>query len=236
MNILEVKRGVNIKKIHLVEDGEYLATLLTTYLEDEGYVVKTFNDGLKACKEINTDVDLWILDIMVPGMNGYTLIKEIKKHNKGVPVIFMSARNAELDRVIGLEMGSDDYLPKPFLPRELVLRVNRLLKQEKIKTDYSFESIGEYSFRRETRDLSVNGESIVLTNKEYDLLDYFIQNIGVAVKRDEIIDYVWAIDYFGSSRVVDDTIRRIRKKVPRLPIENVYGYGYIMKLEYSDEK
>ncbi|XVE34006.1 response regulator transcription factor [Wukongibacter baidiensis] len=225
-----------IRKIYLVEDEEHLATLLTTYLEDEGYEVKIFNDGLKAYKEISTDVDLWILDIMVPGMNGYTLIKEIKKHNKEVPVIFMSARNAELDRVIGLEMGSDDYLPKPFLPRELVLRVNRLLKQEKRKTDHSSEFIGEYSFRRQTRDLAIDGESIILTNKEYDLLDYFIKNIGIAVKRDEIIDYVWGIDYFGSSRVVDDTIRRIRKKAPRLPIENVYGYGYIMKREYSDEK
>lgn len=236
MNEPGVERGVNIKKIYLVEDEEHLTTLLTTYLEDEGYVVKTFSDGLKAYKEISNNVDLWILDIMVPGMNGYTLIKEIKKHNKDVPVLFMSARNAELDRVIGLEMGSDDYLPKPFLPRELVLRVNRLLNKEKSKTEHSTGFIGEYLFRWQTRDLSINGESIVLTNKEYDLLDYFIQNIEVAIKRDEIIDNVWGVDYFGSSRVVDDTIRRIRKKAPRLPIENVYGYGYIMKRELSDEK
>lgn len=231
-----MKRGVSIKKIYLVEDEEHLTTLLTTYLKDEGYVVKTFSDGLKAYKEISDDVDLWILDIMVPGMNGYTLIKEIKKHNKDVPVLFMSARNAELDRVIGLEMGSDDYLPKPFLPRELVLRVNRLLNKEKIKTDHSSELIGEYLFRRQKRDLFIDGESIVLTNKEYDLLDYFIKNMEVAVKRDEIIDNVWGVDYFGSTRVVDDTIRRIRKKAPKLPIENVYGYGYIMKRELSDEK
>ncbi|WP_330404407.1 response regulator transcription factor [Vallitalea okinawensis] len=231
-----MKRGVSIKNIYLVEDEEHLSSLLTTYLEDEGYKVKTFSDGLKAYKEINNDVDLWILDIMVSGMNGYTLIKEIKKLNKEIPVIFMSARNAELDRVIGLEMGSDDYLPKPFLPRELVLRVNRLLNNANSKIVDSTELIGDYLFRRQTRDLSIDDENIVLTNKEYDLLNYFIQNLEVAVKRDEIIDNVWGLDYFGSSRVVDDTIRRIRKKAPYLPIENVYGYGYILKRELSYEK
>lgn len=227
--------GDDIKKIYMVEDEEHLATLLKTYLEDEGYEVTVFHNGMKAYKAIEEDVDLWILDIMVPEMNGFTLIKEIKKQSKKIPVIFMSARNAELDRVIGLEMGSDDYLPKPFLPRELVLRVNRLLQQEIKVEKEDNETLGDYTFRRSTRDLANNGEAIVLTNKEYDLLDYFIVNLEVAVKRDEIIDNVWGENYFGSSRVVDDTIRRIRKKAPGIPLENVYGYGYIMKRELEDE-
>ncbi|WDV48297.1 response regulator transcription factor [Clostridiaceae bacterium M8S5] len=224
-----------MKTIYLVEDEEHLATLITTYLQDEGYKVNIFNNGLKAYKSIGDDVDLWVLDIMVPGMNGYTLIKEIRKQNSNVPVIFMSARNAELDRVIGLEMGSDDYLPKPFLPRELVLRVNRILKQERVIAEITEIKIGEYLFKRQARELLRGNKNIILTNREFELLDYLIKNIGIAVSRDEIIDYVWGEEYFGSTRVVDDTIRRLKKKACELPIDNVYGYGYIMKNGYYDE-
>lgn len=205
-------------------------------MQDEGYDVKIFNDGLDAYKAIGNDVDLWVLDIMVPGMNGYTLIKEIKKKDTSVPVIFMSARNAELDRVIGLEMGSDDYLPKPFLPRELVLRVNRLLKQERVIVENTDIQIGEYLFKRQARELLKGAENIILTNKEFELLDYLIKNTGIAVNRDEIIDHVWGEEYFGSTRVVDDTIRRLKKKACGLPIDTVYGYGYIMKSRYDDDE
>jgi len=220
-----------MKRIFLVEDEKPLSDLLVSYLTDADYEVKTFDNGLDAKKSIMERPDLWVLDIMLPGMDGYALIKEIKTATPEVPVIFMSARSAELDRVIGLEMGSDDYLPKPFLPRELVLRVNRILKTEPTHQGALIMPLGPYTFHRQKRVIIAGNEEVLLTVKEYDILEFLIANRGKASSRNEIIDAVWGTDYFGSGRVVDDTLRRLRKKVPELPIENVYGYGYILKTE-----
>lgn len=224
-----------MKKIFLVEDEKSLSHLLASYLTDAGYDVTIFDDGLTAREAIDKYPDLWVLDIMLPGMDGFSLIKEIKKITPEIPVLFMSARSAELDRVIGLEMGSDDYLPKPFLPRELVLRVNRLLKitpehPQEIKSDAPV-SLGNYSFNRHKRVLVNQEEEISLTIKEYDTLEFLIAHHDLAISRTQIIDTVWGENYFGSDRVVDDTLRRLRKKAPELPLEAVYGYGYILKLE-----
>ncbi|TCO67738.1 response regulator transcription factor [Marinisporobacter balticus] len=199
-----------MKQIFLVEDEKPLRNLLVSYLADAKYYVKTFHNGLDAKKP-----DLWILDIMLPGMDGYALIKQIKSNTPEIPVVFMSARSAELDRVIGLEMGSDDYLPKPFLPRELVLRVNRLLNIKK-KQGEVIVPLGPYTFHRQKRIISNSHEEIVLTVKEYDILEFLIDNRGNAISRTNIIDAVWGTNYFGSERVIDDTLRRLRKKVPHL--------------------
>lgn len=216
-----------MKTIYLVEDEISLAHLLETYLKEAGYEVKAFNDGLEAKRAILEKPDLWILDIMLPGLDGYALIKEIKAACPQVPVIFMSARSAELDRVIGLEMGSDDYLPKPFLPREMVLRVNRILKVTSAKEVVAIPGV---EFDRVKRLLKNQETEISLTVKEFDLLEYFFENINVAISRNDILDHVWGVDYFGSERVIDDTLRRIRKKIPELPIETVYGFGYILRV------
>jgi two-component system response regulator CssR len=221
-----------MKKIYLVEDEKALSQLLSAYLTDSGYTVVIFDDGLKAKLKINEAPDLWILDIMLPGMDGYALIKEIKKATPNIPVIFISARNAELDRVIGLEMGSDDYLPKPFLPRELVLRVNHILSHTKQPSaENGRYNLGPYVFDRSKRIISINDEILTFSVKEYDLLEFLIKHLNQAVSRNDMIDSVWGIDYFGSDRVVDDTLRRLRKKMPELSIEPVYGYGYILKGE-----
>ncbi|WP_326498359.1 response regulator transcription factor [Clostridium brassicae] len=220
-----------MKKIFLVEDEKNLSDLLVSYLTNAEYNVITFNNGLDAKNAISEKPSLWILDIMLPGIDGYSLIKEIKNNTPEIPVIFMSARSAELDRVIGLEMGSDDYLPKPFLPRELVLRVNRILKNKKSKQGEIAVSLGPYIFHRQKRVIINNSEEITLTVKEYDILEFLITNRGTAISRTEIIDNIWGTDYFGSERVVDDTLRRLRKKVHNLPLETVYGYGYMLKME-----
>src|SRR5690348_1650593 len=115
--------------IYLVEDEEHLNQLLKKYLEKEGYKVVSFTNGESALQKIEDLPDLWILDIMLPDIDGYQLIKAIKEYNQATPVIFMSARNQELDRVVGLELGSDDYLSKPFLPRELVIRTNKIIQR-----------------------------------------------------------------------------------------------------------
>lgn len=222
---------INLKKIFLVEDEKLLVDLLASYLIEAGYDVKSFNDGIDAKNSILEKPDLWVLDIMLPGMDGYSLIKEIKSRTPDVPVIFMSARNAELDRVVGLEMGSDDYLPKPFLPRELVLRVNRILNKGENRQNKSVVQIGPYIFNRERRIISNEDEEITLTVKEYEFLDLLINSHEKAISRADIIDIIWGSDYVGSERVVDDTLRRLRKKLPNLPLETVYGYGYMLKLE-----
>lgn len=222
-----------MQRIYMVEDEKNLNNLLTRYLEAAGYAVTAFTDGIQALERAGDDPDLWILDIMVPGADGFQLIKAIRSVHPDIPVLFMSARNAELDRVIGLEMGSDDYLPKPFLPRELVLRAQKLLQRSRpVPTaERPPEQLGTYSIHFDSRIATVNGENLNLTVKEYEMLAYLLENTGKALTRAQMIDAIWGADYFGSERVVDDTLRRLRKKMPDLIIEAVYGYGYRFRKE-----
>lgn len=223
------------KIIYLVEDEKSLNILLERYLQLEGYKVTTFLDGDSALQKIKDMPDLWILDIMLPGADGYELIKKIKDNNKNTPVIFMSARNEELDRVVGLELGSDDYLSKPFLPRELVIRTNKLMERiygdEKERVLELLITIGDYVISKTQRTVFLREIEIQLTKMEFELLSYLAENKNILISRDQILRNVWGDDYFGSDRVVDDTIRRLRKKVDKLNIETVYGYGY--KLVYK---
>ncbi|MCB2296608.1 response regulator transcription factor [Clostridium tagluense] len=225
------------KRIYLVEDEISLNLLLEKYLQREGYEVTTFSDGNSAIARIHDMPDLWILDIMLPDIDGYQIIKAIKTNNKNTPVIFMSARNEELDRVVGLELGSDDYLSKPFLPRELIIRTNKLLERisgiakENATQPINDLNLGGYCISKKQRTVFLGKDEVILTNKEFELLYYFIENKNNLVSREQILDTVWGDDYFGSDRVVDDTIRRIRKKVDKFTIETIYGYGY--KLVYK---
>ncbi|MCB2360560.1 response regulator transcription factor [Clostridium estertheticum] len=225
------------KKIYLVEDEINLNLLLEKYLEREGYEVTTFSTGNPAIARIKDMPDLWILDIMLPDIDGYEIIKAIKAFNKNTPVIFMSARNEELDRVVGLELGSDDYLSKPFLPRELIIRTNKLLERISGTNKADVTSISDdlnmagYCISKKQRTVFIGSDEIVLTKKEFELLYYFIENKNNLVSREQILDNVWGDDYFGSDRVVDDVIRRLRKKIDKFTIETVYGYGY--KLVYK---
>ncbi|MGC5327203.1 response regulator transcription factor [Brevibacillus sp. SYSU BS000544] len=214
--------------IYLVEDEENLHQLLRKYLEKEGYQVESYFTGESARQRISDMPALWILDIMLPDVDGYQLIREIKEYNPRTPVIFMSARNQELDRVVGLELGSDDYLSKPFLPRELIIRTNKLMERlygdkEERMTAIQIE---DYLVDKKQRTVFDREQEIVLTNKEFSLLLYFIENKNTVVTREQILEKVWGDNYFGSDRVVDDTIRRVRKKITRIQIETLYGFGY----------
>jgi two-component system, OmpR family, response regulator CssR len=217
-------------RIYLVEDEKSLNILLDKYLQREGYDVTTFFNGNSALERIKDRPDLWILDIMLPDIDGYQLIKAIKSENSKTPVIFMSARNEELDRVVGLELGSDDYLSKPFLPRELIIRTNKIIERlygkEKIDVLDKTISISEYTINQSQRTVLQDGTEIQLTNKEFELLLYFVENINHLVSREQILLKIWGDNYYGSDRVVDDTIRRLRKKMDKLTIDTVYGYGY----------
>ncbi|MFD1356382.1 response regulator transcription factor [Fictibacillus halophilus] len=214
--------------IYLVEDEQDLSHVLKAYMEKEGWNVSVYHNGEDALKNSEgSPPHLWILDIMLPGMDGYEIIKEIKK-NSDIPVIFISARDQDLDRIVGLELGSDDYLAKPFMPRELVIRVKKLLTRV-YETGNRMPQIIEitgYTIDPISRRITRDGDIINLTGKEIDVLLYLIENKGKSRKREEILEYVWGDDYFGSERAVDDVIRRVRKKMPRLNLETVYGAGY----------
>lgn len=214
-------------KIYLVEDDNNLNLILTTYLKKEGWQVSSFLTGKEAKDAINNPPDLWILDIMLPDIDGYQLIKEIKLTTPNIPVIFISARDADIDRVLGLELGSDDYLAKPFLPRELIIRTKNLLERV-YGSDYPVLDIPPYTIEEKSRRVKLEDNIIDLTSKEFDLLLYFAENQGIALSREQILESIWGSDYFGTDRVVDDLIRRLRKKMPELRIETIYGYGYRM--------
>ena len=213
-------------KICLVEDEMDLANLIKTYLEKAGYQVTLFNKGNDALNYIGNDVDLWILDIMLgDDVNGYDIIKEIRNKDNNVPVIFTSARDQDLDKILGLELGSDDYITKPYSSKELVLRVNNIIKRvySKDLTKITYEN---YIIDIEKRTVTEDNNEINLTTLEFDLLQMFLTNKNKSFSRDDILNIIWGENYFGTDRVVDDLIRRLRKKMPNLNINTMYGYGY----------
>jgi len=210
--------------INIVEDERDLNELVKRYLEKEDYIVNSYLTFDEAYDHIDDHVDLWILDIMLGDKSGFDLIEEIKKHNSSIPVIFMSARDKEFDRIIGLEKGSDDYITKPFSPKELVLRVNNIIKR--VYKDNNRIVIANYEIDENQRTVFENGKQIELTTKEFDLLLLFVHNKGTAFLREQILEKVWDESFYGSDRVVDDTLRRLRKKLPNINIQTIYGFGY----------
>lgn len=220
-------------KIALVEDEKNLSSLVCKYLKNDNYEVISYFDGESALNAISDDVDLWILDIMLPGIvTGYDLIKKIRENNPKKPVIFTSARDQDIDKIMGLELGSDDYVSKPYSIRELMLRVKNLLNRS-YSSSTNKENLDEFSgyvIDYDKRIVTENGTNINLTSKEYDLLLFLLQNKSKAFSRNQILDAVWGNDYFGSDRVVDDLMRRLRQKMPNLSVETIYGYGYRLSI------
>ena len=214
-------------KICLVEDEIDLATVVKMYLEKAGYDVITFTKGADAIDYIGNKVDVWILDIMLgDDVNGYDVIKAIREKYPLVPVIFTSARDQDLDRILGLELGSDDYITKPYSSKELVLRVNNIIKRVYQSTESKIIYYLDYSIDLDKRIVSVKDKPIKLTTLEFDLLILLVENINKSFSREDILDAVWGNDYFGSDRAVDDLVRRLRKKMPLLNVNTIYGYGY----------
>ena len=214
------------KVICVVEDEKAINDLVAQYLKKEGYEARSYYTYEEASEHVgDDDVHLWIVDIMLDDKSGFDLIEEIRLQGRDIPVIFMSARDKEFDRIIGLEKGSDDYITKPFSPKELVLRVNNVIKRV-YKNDNNRIMIDGYELDEEQRKVFAGSTEIDLTTKEFDLLMMFIKNKGIAFSRDKILENVWEENYYGSDRVVDDTLRRLRKKLPNLNIHTIYGYGY----------
>lgn len=214
-------------KIYYVEDEKDLSEIIRKYLLREGYETTVFYDGETAMKHIDDQVDMWILDIMLTGdVSGYDLIKALKEKNSPAAVIFTSARDQDLDKIMGLELGSDDYLAKPYSPRELILRVKAVLKRHYHGYSNELMVYADYEINVTKREIRSKDQFIELTNKEFELLLFFLKNINTAFEREEILKHVWGDNYYGSDRVVDDLLRRLRHKMPQLKIETIYGYGY----------
>lgn len=214
-------------KICLVEDEKNLNDLIRSYLERENYEVVNFYNGNDALAYIGKEkIHLWILDIMLgDDITGYDLIKKIRETDKEVPVIFTSARDQDIDKIIGLELGSDDYITKPYSSKELVLRVGKIIERvyKKITNIKEYEC---YKVDVDKRIVIEKTKELNLTTLEFDLLLLLLDHKNKSFSREEILKYVWGEDYFGSDRVVDDLVRRLRKKMPKLHINTIYGYGY----------
>ena len=224
---METRGEMQVKKvIAIVEDEKDLNELVKRYLEKEGYEVRSYLTYEEASAHTSDDdVHCWILDIMLDDKSGFDLIEEIRMQSTEVPVVFMSARDKEFDRIIGLEKGSDDYITKPFSPKELVLRINNIMKRT-YKEDANRIVVDGYEIDEAQRLVFEKGRELDLTTKEFDLLMLFVKNKGTAFLREQILEQVWDVNYFGSDRVVDDTLRRLRKKMPNLSIHTIYGFGY----------
>lgn len=210
----------------LVEDEKNLNSLIKAYLEKAGYSVVSFLNGEEAIQHTNILSHLWILDIMLGGeVSGFDVLKKLREVNEMIPVIFTSARDKDLDKIIGLELGSDDYITKPYSPKELVLRVNNLIKRA-YKNNLQKITYDGYVIDVDKRCVFKEEEELSLTTLEFDLLYMFLTNKGRSFSREEILNLVWGDDYFGTDRVVDDLVRRLRKKMPDININTIYGYGY----------
>lgn len=214
--------------VALIEDEKNLRDIIKSYLEKESYKVLAY-ESVEAVGDLNEEVHLWILDIMLPGKSGFEMMERIRKEDAKVPIILISARDQDFDKIMGLEKGADDYIAKPFSPKELVLRVKKLLdrcyqKEENI-------TLAGYTIELKTRKVYDKGELVDLSNREYMLLLFLYKNKEHPLTRNEILDHVWERDYFGNDRVVDDLMRRMRKKMPRLQVETIYGYGYRLEVD-----
>lgn len=224
--------------IAIVDDDPHICQIVEAYLQKEGYIthcVESAEDAMQL-KESESP-DLWVLDIMLPGMNGYEFCRLIRQESE-TPIIMISARDEEVDKILGLELGSDDYLTKPFSPRELVARVNRALRRwERMNHHTESPSVLENEhpshhllvLDKEKRLVFSLGMEVEVTAKEFQVLLLLSEHPNRAFSRDELLTLVWGDDYFGSDRVVDDLIRRIRKKLEHIPLETVWGFGYRLR-------
>ncbi len=222
--------------IGIVEDDTNIQNIVAAYLKKEGFKVELVSSAEEAMELWNNHPpDMWILDIMLPGMDGYEFCKRIRRESN-VPIIIISAKDDEIDKILGLELGGDDYLTKPFSPRELVARVKRLFQRtEAAKIVVSAEEnkikAGDLLIYKEDRRVFWQGKEVDVTTKEFDMLLYLAEHENRAFSREELLMTIWGDDYYGSDRAVDDLVKRIRKKIPDIPLETVWGYGYRLRIE-----
>jgi two-component system alkaline phosphatase synthesis response regulator PhoP len=226
------------KKILVVDDEAHIRELVRFNLEKEGFQVAEVVDGATALKAVRAEKpDLVILDLMLPVIDGLEICRTLKKdtETQGIPVIMLTAKAEEIDKILGLEMGADDYLTKPFSPRELVARIKAVMRRVKREPGVEGElTIGNLRINFSRYGATLSGQRIELTPKEFELLKLFVTNIGKVLTRDHLLEKIWGYEYFGDTRTVDVHVRHLRSKLEKDPelndaIETVRGVGYRFK-------
>ena len=216
-------------KILVVDDEAKIRAIIKEYAEFEGYAVSEAEDGMEAVEKVKSeDFDIIVMDIMMPRLDGYSACKEIKKI-KSVPVIMLSARGEEYDKLFGFEIGVDDYVVKPFSPKELMARIKAVLARAHAAAPeedvITYEGL-EINFT--AREVKIDGERVAMTPKEYDLLFYLVKNMNIALSREKLLEEVWGFDFYGDDRTVDTHIKMLRNSLGRYRnlIITLRGMGY----------
>ena len=211
----------------LVEDEESIAQLLRSYLSAHGFRVVWVPSGEEALEELERrHVRIVVLDIGLPGMDGFEVCRAIRYRSR-VPLVMLTARDEEADRVVGLEIGADDYVPKPFSPRELTARLKAVLRRAEDRVERAVVALEDVVLNRERREVIVAGDPVALTAKEFDLLAYLIEHPGLVFTRDQLLDRVWDLSYSAGTRTIDMHVASLRRKLGRADlIQTVRGIGY----------
>lgn len=230
---------IDMTKILVVDDETAIATLLQYNLQQNGYEVTVASDGLSAYQKAKEQqFNAILLDLMLPEMDGMTVLKQLRQDKVSTPIILVTAKGDEFDRVLGLELGADDYITKPFSPREVVARLKAVLRRSQVstdtnKTDEMVISIQDLLINDSKKTVMKENIVLSLTPREYDLLFYFAQRLGRVIDRETILTAVWGYEYTGESRMVDMHISNLRDKIesnPKAPkiLKTVRGFGYTM--------
>lgn len=217
-------------KILVVDDESRMRKLVRDFLVRQDYDVFEAGDGEEALDLFYEEkgIALIILDVMMPKMNGWEVVKEIRQTSK-VPIIMLTAKSDEEDELLGFELGVDEYISKPFSPKILVARVEAILRRaKKIGDEAQIRTVGGITIDKSSHTVTINNQKIDLSYKEFELLDYFMENQGIALSRDKILDAVWNYDYFGDARTIDTHVKKLRAKMGEKGdcIQTVWGIGY----------
>ncbi len=223
-------------KLLIVEDKKSICQTIAKHFKDEGYTVDACYDGSDALAYIEgTEYDAVILDIMLPGVDGITVLKTMRSKKIKTPVLLLTAKNSIEDKVKGLDSGADDYLTKPFSLEELSARIRVMIRRGGVERIDHILTAGPLSLDTEKKTAFRDGRAITLTAKEYSILEYLLHNKGIVLSRDKIMHHIWNYDYEGSSNIIDVYIRTLRKKVDadceKKLIQTVRGIGYVIKDE-----
>lgn len=222
-------------KILVVDDESRMRKLVRDFLVKKGYEVLEAADGEEALDLFyaDKDISLIILDVMMPKINGFEVCKEIREHSK-VPIIMLTAKSAESDELNGFELGVDEYISKPFSPKILVARVEAILRRTNRLEEDQVLSAGPIRVDRAAHIVTIAGEQVELSYKEFELLTYFMENKGLALSREKILNSVWNYDYFGDARTIDTHVKKLRSKMGDYGdcIKTIWGMGY--KFEVTD--
>lgn len=232
-----IERDVCMKKVLIIEDELSILKLLTYNLEQEGYEVESSMNGQEGLdKALSTKYDMILLDLMLPGKDGMEICRELRQERQEVPIIMLTAKDTEIDKILGLEIGADDYITKPFSPREVIARMKAIFRRYKQSSEEEVEKeelliVGDIQIYPEKYEVIVRGQNVDLTPKEFELLLYLVRRTGRILSREQLLNAIWNYDFAGETRIVDVHISHLRDKIEENTKKPEYiitarGFGY----------